>query len=50
MGWASTADYMQAASLKFKTKEAAIHFCEKQGWPVINISAISFRDDFDVEW
>lgn len=32
MGWASSADYMQGTSLKFKNKEDAIHFCEKQGW------------------
>lgn len=31
MGWASSADYMQGTSLKFTTKEDAIHFCEKQG-------------------
>jgi len=33
MGWASTADTQQAIGLKFKTKDAAIHFCEKQGYP-----------------
>ncbi|KAJ1927521.1 ndufs4 NADH dehydrogenase Fe-S protein subunit [Tieghemiomyces parasiticus] len=32
MGWASSADYMQALRMKFKTKEAAIEFAEKQGW------------------
>ncbi|PWZ02505.1 putative NADH-ubiquinone oxidoreductase 21 kDa subunit mitochondrial precursor [Testicularia cyperi] len=32
MGWASSADYMQGTSLKFRSKEDAIHFCEKQGW------------------
>ncbi|KDN41669.1 hypothetical protein K437DRAFT_226612 [Tilletiaria anomala UBC 951] len=32
MGWASSGDYMQGTSLKFRTKEDAIHFCEKQGW------------------
>lgn len=40
MGWASTyvrythpsADSQQALSMKFDTKEDAIHFCEKQGW------------------
>ena len=31
MGWASSADYMQGTSLKFKSKEDAVHFCEKQG-------------------
>jgi NADH dehydrogenase (ubiquinone) Fe-S protein 4 len=31
MGWASSADYMQATHVKFNTKEDAIHFCEKQG-------------------
>lgn len=25
-------DYMQGTSLKFRSKEDAIHFCEKQGW------------------
>ncbi|KAJ1987420.1 ndufs4 NADH dehydrogenase Fe-S protein subunit [Dimargaris cristalligena] len=32
MGWASSADYMQAIRMKFKTKEAAVEFAEKQGW------------------
>ncbi|KAJ1980326.1 ndufs4 NADH dehydrogenase Fe-S protein subunit [Dimargaris verticillata] len=32
MGWASSADYMQAVRMKFKTKESAIEFAEKQGW------------------
>jgi len=32
MGWASSADYMQGTNLKFRTKEDAIHFAEKQGW------------------
>ncbi|KAI5476598.1 hypothetical protein MNV49_007485 [Pseudohyphozyma bogoriensis] len=32
MGWASSADYMQGTHVKFDTKEAAIHFCEKQGY------------------
>ncbi|KAJ1981672.1 ndufs4 NADH dehydrogenase Fe-S protein subunit [Dimargaris xerosporica] len=32
MGWASSADYMQAVRMKFKSKEAAIEFAEKQGW------------------
>ncbi|KAG8949779.1 hypothetical protein FRC04_008319 [Tulasnella sp. 424] len=32
MGWASSADYVQAMQLKFRTKEDAIHFAEKQGW------------------
>ncbi|KAJ1031180.1 hypothetical protein NDA18_002399 [Ustilago nuda] len=32
MGWASSGDYMQGTSLKFRSKEDAIHFCEKQGW------------------
>ncbi|RIA90401.1 NADH-ubiquinone oxidoreductase 21kDa subunit [Glomus cerebriforme] len=31
MGWASSADYMQALRLKFKSKEDAIYFAEKQG-------------------
>ncbi|EFP84180.1 hypothetical protein PGTUg99_024624 [Puccinia graminis f. sp. tritici] len=33
MGWASTADYMQGTNLKFDSSEAAVAFCEKQGWP-----------------
>ncbi|OAV90426.1 hypothetical protein PTTG_05119 [Puccinia triticina 1-1 BBBD Race 1] len=33
MGWASTADYMQGSNLKFDSSEAAVAFCEKQGWP-----------------
>ncbi|KAK0528422.1 ndufs4 NADH dehydrogenase Fe-S protein subunit [Tilletia horrida] len=33
MGWASSGDYMQGTSLNFRSKEDAIHFCEKQGWP-----------------
>lgn len=32
MGWGSTADYMQGTSMRFRTREAAIHFAEKQGW------------------
>ncbi|PLW36092.1 hypothetical protein PCANC_18766 [Puccinia coronata f. sp. avenae] len=32
MGWASTADYLQGSSIKFKSSEAAVAFCEKQGW------------------
>lgn len=32
MGWASSADYVQAMQLKFRSKEDAIHFAEKQGW------------------
>ncbi|PWN35049.1 uncharacterized protein FA14DRAFT_122835 [Meira miltonrushii] len=33
MGWASSGDYMQGTFLKFRTREDAIHFCEKQNWP-----------------
>lgn len=32
MGWASSGDYMQGTALKFKTKEDAIRFAEKQGY------------------
>ncbi|KAI8148458.1 ETC complex I subunit conserved region-domain-containing protein [Fennellomyces sp. T-0311] len=32
IGWASSADYEQALAIKFYSKEAAIHFAEKQGW------------------
>ncbi|KAJ9111477.1 hypothetical protein QFC22_006504 [Naganishia vaughanmartiniae] len=32
MGWGSSADYMQGSTMKFWTKEDAIHFAEKQGW------------------
>ncbi|KAF8335833.1 NADH-ubiquinone oxidoreductase 21kDa subunit [Cantharellus anzutake] len=32
MGWASSADYVQALRMQFNTKEDAIHFAEKQGW------------------
>ncbi|KAG6337318.1 hypothetical protein ID866_1780 [Astraeus odoratus] len=32
MGYASSADYMQGTRISFATKEAAIHFAEKQGW------------------
>ncbi|KAF9305658.1 hypothetical protein BGZ74_009405 [Mortierella antarctica] len=32
MGWASSADYMQALQMKFNTKEDAIAFADKQGW------------------
>jgi len=32
MGWTSSADYMQATRLHFRSKEDAIHFAEKQGW------------------
>jgi len=31
MGWQSSGDVMQGTHLSFKTKEAAIHFAEKQG-------------------
>ncbi|KAJ9060524.1 ndufs4 NADH dehydrogenase Fe-S protein subunit, variant 2 [Entomophthora muscae] len=32
MGWASSADPLQALKIDFKTKEQAILFAEKQGW------------------
>ncbi|KAF9357187.1 hypothetical protein BGX26_004111 [Mortierella sp. AD094] len=32
IGWASSADYMQALAMKFTTKEDAIAFADKQGW------------------
>ncbi|SAM08580.1 hypothetical protein [Absidia glauca] len=32
MGWSSSSDYQQALQMKFTSKEAAIHFAEKQGW------------------
>lgn len=32
MGWASSGDYMQGTAVKFRTREDAIRFCEKQGW------------------
>ncbi|KAI1317478.1 hypothetical protein EDD11_008415 [Mortierella claussenii] len=32
IGWASSADYMQALQMKFNTKEDAIAFADKQGW------------------
>ncbi|RKP04587.1 ETC complex I subunit conserved region-domain-containing protein, partial [Thamnocephalis sphaerospora] len=32
MGWASSADSMQAIEIPFDTKEDAIYFAEKQGW------------------
>ncbi|KAF9576300.1 hypothetical protein EC968_009274 [Mortierella alpina] len=32
MGWASSADYMQALQMKFTSKEDAIAFADKQGW------------------
>jgi NADH dehydrogenase (ubiquinone) Fe-S protein 4 len=32
MGWASSADPMQAMEIQFNTKEDAIQFAEKQGW------------------
>ncbi|KAI8876935.1 hypothetical protein K501DRAFT_288670 [Backusella circina FSU 941] len=32
MGWASSSDYQQALTMKFFTKDDAIHFAEKQGW------------------
>ncbi|CAG8573332.1 539_t:CDS:2 [Ambispora leptoticha] len=32
MGWASSADSVQALQIKFATKEDAIYFAEKQGW------------------
>ncbi|KAK9896497.1 hypothetical protein P389DRAFT_171688 [Cystobasidium minutum MCA 4210] len=33
MGWQSTADYLQGTHLKFNTKQDAINFAEKQGYP-----------------
>lgn len=33
MGWASSADYVQGTTLAFRSKEDAIYFAEKQGWP-----------------
>ncbi|WVQ77139.1 hypothetical protein IAR50_006822 [Cryptococcus sp. DSM 104548] len=33
MGWASSADYVQGTGLFFRSKEEAIYFAEKQGWP-----------------
>ncbi|CED82242.1 NADH:ubiquinone oxidoreductase, NDUFS4/18 kDa subunit [Phaffia rhodozyma] len=35
MGWASSADYMQGMTLKFKTEEEAVLFAEKQGWDYV---------------
>jgi len=32
MGWASSADTQQALTMKFASKEDAIHFAERQGW------------------
>ncbi|CAG8543745.1 7218_t:CDS:2 [Ambispora gerdemannii] len=32
MGWASSADAVQALQIKFATKEDAINFAERQGW------------------
>ncbi|GJJ69910.1 NADH dehydrogenase (ubiquinone) Fe-S protein 4 [Entomortierella parvispora] len=32
IGWASSADYMQALAMKFTSKEDAIAFADKQGW------------------
>jgi len=32
MGWASSADYMQGTRLRFRTKEEAAQYAEKQGW------------------
>ncbi|CAO3593392.1 unnamed protein product [Absidia cylindrospora] len=32
MGWSSSSNYQQALQMKFTSKEAAIHFAEKQGW------------------
>ncbi|KAI9314333.1 ETC complex I subunit conserved region-domain-containing protein [Dichotomocladium elegans] len=32
IGWASSADYQQALTMKFLSKEDAIQFAEKQGW------------------
>ncbi|KAG0369920.1 Ndufs4, NADH dehydrogenase Fe-S protein 4 [Gamsiella multidivaricata] len=32
IGWASSADYMQALAMKFTSKEDAAAFADKQGW------------------
>lgn len=32
MGWASSGDYMQGTTIKFKSKEDAIRFASNQGW------------------
>ncbi|WWC65014.1 uncharacterized protein I303_107628 [Kwoniella dejecticola CBS 10117] len=33
MGWAASADYVQGTSLIFPSKESAVRYAEKQGWP-----------------
>lgn len=43
MGWSSSADFMQATHIKFKSKEDAIHFAEKQGWPYMVAKERVFR-------
>lgn len=36
MGWASSADYMQGTTIKFKSKDDAIHFVSLQAWPGVH--------------
>jgi len=33
MGWTASSDYMQGTRLKFQTKDAAIEFAQKHGYP-----------------
>ncbi|KAH6907985.1 ETC complex I subunit conserved region-domain-containing protein [Coprinopsis sp. MPI-PUGE-AT-0042] len=40
MGWASSADYMQATRLSFRSKEDAAHFAEKQGKQATEVKRI----------
>jgi NADH dehydrogenase (ubiquinone) Fe-S protein 4 len=53
MGWASSADYMQATQMKFRTKEDAIRFAVNQGWESVvhepkkrDFEAKAYADNF----
>ncbi|KAA3675435.1 NADH dehydrogenase (ubiquinone) Fe-S protein 4 [Paragonimus westermani] len=33
MGWASSGDPLSCTTVEFETSEAAVEFCQRQGWP-----------------
>ena len=35
MGWASSADYVQALKIRFHTADQAVQFAVKQGWDYV---------------
>jgi hypothetical protein len=51
MGWTASADTLQQVRLTFPTREAAIAFAERQGWPwrVVDPARTRFRPALPVE-